>query len=75
MWRSITQWLGGMGVIVLVMAIIPGFGARAMNIASAETPGPTVSKLGARFSDTAKQLYFAYIILTFLEVIFTLWRA
>lgn len=72
MWRSITQWLGGMGVIVLVMAIIPGFGARAMNIASAETPGPTVSKLGARFSDTAKQLYFAYIILTFLEVIFLL---
>ena len=72
MWRSITQWLGGMGVIVLVMAIIPRFGARAMNIASAETPGPTVSKLGARFSDTAKQLYFVYIILTFLEVIFLL---
>lgn len=70
MWRSATQWLGGMGVIVLVMAIIPGFGGKAMHIASAETPGPTVSKLGARFSDTAKQLYFAYIILTILEILF-----
>lgn len=72
MWRSTTQWLGGMGVIVLVMALIPGFGAKAMNIASAETPGPTVSKLGARFSDTAQRLYLAYIILTVLEIIFLL---
>lgn len=70
MWRSATQWLGGMGVIVLVMALIPGFGGKAMHIASAETPGPTVSKLGARFSDTAKRLYFAYIILTILEILF-----
>lgn len=72
MWRSTTQWLGGMGVIVLVMALIPGFGAKAMNIASAETPGPTVSKLGARFSDTAQRLYLAYIALTALEIIFLL---
>lgn len=68
-WRSMTQWLGGMGMIVLVMAILPSLGVKAQNIASAETPGPTVTKLTSRFSGTAQKLYKAYIILTVLQVI------
>lgn len=64
MWRSFTQWLGGMGIIVLFVALLPGFGIKARNIASAETPGPTVTKLTSRFSGTAQRLYIAYIILT-----------
>lgn len=72
MWRSTTQWLGGMGIIVLVVAILPGFGVRAMNIAGAETPGPTVSKLSARFYGTAQRLYIAYIIITAAQIIMML---
>ena len=64
MWRSFTQWLGGMGIIVLFVALLPSFGIQARNIASAETPGPTVTKLSSRFSGTAQRLYIAYIILT-----------
>lgn len=68
-WRAMTQWLGGMGMIVLVMAILPSLGVKAQNIASAETPGPTVTKLTSRFSGTAQKLYKAYIILTVLQVV------
>ena len=64
MWRSFTQWLGGMGIIVLFVALLPRFGIKAQNIASAETPGPTVTKLSSRFSGTAQRLYVAYIVLT-----------
>ncbi len=70
MWRSFTQWLGGMGIIVLFMAVMPRFGVKALNIASAETPGPTVTKLTSRFSGTAQRLYIAYIVLTVALVIF-----
>lgn len=64
LWRSLTQWLGGMGIIVLFVALLPRFGIKARNIASAETPGPTVTKLTSRFTGTARRLYIAYIILT-----------
>ena len=64
MWRSFTQWLGGMGIIVLFMALLPSFGIQARNIAQAETPGPMVTKLTSRFSGTAQRLYVVYIILT-----------
>ena len=64
LWRSLTQWLGGMGIIVLFVALLPRFGIKARNIASAETPGPTVTKLTSRFTGTAQMLYIAYIILT-----------
>lgn len=64
MWRSLTQWLGGMGIIVLFMALMPRFGIKARNIASAETPGPTVTKLTSRFSGTAQRLYVLYLIFT-----------
>lgn len=72
MWRSLTQWLGGMGIIVLFVALLPRFGIKARNIASAETPGPTVTKLTSRFTGTAQRLYVAYIILTAALVLFLL---
>ena len=64
MWRSLSQWLGGMGIIVLFVALLPKFGIKARNIASAETPGPTVTKLSTTFTGTAQRLYIAYLILT-----------
>ena len=70
LWRSLTQWLGGMGIIVLFVALLPHFGIKARNIASAETPGPTVTKLTSRFTGTAQRLYIAYIILTAALVMF-----
>lgn len=70
LWRSLTQWLGGMGIIVLFVALLPRFGIKARNIAKAETPGPTVTKLTSRFEGTARRLYIAYIILTVALCIF-----
>lgn len=69
MWRSLTQWLGGMGIIVLFVALLPSFGIKARNIAAAETPGPTVTKLSTTFSGTAQRLYIAYLLLTVAMVI------
>lgn len=63
-WRSFTHWIGGMGVIVFVMAIIPNITDRSMNIMKAEVPGPTVGKLVPKARDTAKILYLIYIALT-----------
>lgn len=71
-WRSETQWLGGMGIIVLMVALVPNLGVKAQNVASAETPGPTVTKLTSRFSDTARSLYIAYVILTIILIILLL---
>lgn len=64
MWRSLSQWLGGMGIIVLFVAFLPKLGIKARNIAAAETPGPTVTKLSTTFAGTAQRLYIAYLILT-----------
>ena len=69
MWRSLSQWLGGMGIIVLFVALLPRFGIKARNIAAAETPGPTVTKLSSSFTGTAQRLYIAYIILTATETV------
>lgn len=71
-WRSLTQWLGGMGIMVLFVALLPNFGIKAQNIAGAETPGPTMTKVASRFSETAKLLYIAYLILTGVLVILLL---
>ena len=62
-WRSLTQWLGGMGIMVLSLAILPLFGA-GMQIYSAEAPGPTHDKLRPRIADTARRLWIIYLILT-----------
>ena len=68
-WRSFTHWIGGMGVIVLVMAVLAGASERSMHMLRAEMPGPTVDKIVPRARSTAKILYLIYIVLTFLEII------
>jgi trk system potassium uptake protein TrkH len=59
-WRSFTHWIGGMGVLVLVTAVVPNIADRSLNILKAEMPGPTVGKLVPRSRDTAKILYIIY---------------
>jgi len=66
MWRSFSIWIGGMGVLVFIMAVLPLGGGQSMHIMRAESPGPEVSKLVPRMSKTARLLYTIYIALTFL---------
>ena len=63
-WRSFTHWIGGMGVLVLIMAIVPSVSGRNMHILRAEMPGPVIGKLMPRIRDTAKILYIIYLVLT-----------
>ncbi|MBQ4155672.1 MAG: TrkH family potassium uptake protein [Clostridia bacterium] len=67
-WRSFTHWIGGMGVLVFVMAIIPA-SDRSIHLLRAEVPGPIVGKLVPKIKDTAKILYLIYIAMTILEII------
>ncbi len=71
-WRSFTHWIGGMGVLVFVMAIIPDVSDRSIHLIRAEMPGPNVGKLVPRAKDTAKILYLIYIVITAMEVVFLL---
>lgn len=71
-WRSFTHWLGGMGVLVFIMAILPQDTGRNIHIMRAEMPGPIVGKLVPKISDTAKILYLIYIGITLVEVVFLL---
>lgn len=68
-WRSLTQWLGGMGILVLFVAILPQFGVAGRKIFFAEAPGPTEEKLTPRITHTAKALWLIYILLTCLEIV------
>ncbi|NLD45924.1 MAG: TrkH family potassium uptake protein [Clostridiaceae bacterium] len=63
-WRSLTQWLGGMGIIALFIAIIAGMGAQANRLFKAEVPGPFMDKLSPRISDTARKLWLSYVVIT-----------
>ena len=74
LWRSMTHWFGGMGIIVLSLAILPFLGIGGMSIFEAEVPGPTAEKLTPRIQDTAKILWFVYFILTFILLV-CLWLA
>ncbi len=69
-WRSFTHWIGGMGVLVFIMAFMPQICDRSIHIMRAEVPGPIVGKLVPRLSTTAKILYLIYMGLTVLEAIF-----
>ena len=71
-WRSFTHWIGGMGVLIFIMAIIPNIADRSIHIVRAEMPGPVVGKLVPRVKDTAKILYIIYIAMTLLEIAFLL---
>lgn len=66
-WRSFSHWIGGMGVFVFIMAILPMMGGSTMNLMKAESPGPSVSKLVPHVKDTAKILYSIYIAITICE--------
>ena len=68
-WRSFTHFIGGMGFLVFVMAIIPNITDRSIHILKAEVPGPAVGKLVPRIKDTAKILYLIYIFITLTEII------
>lgn len=68
-WRSMTHWIGGMGIIVLAVAILPLLGIGGIQLFSAEAPGPNNDKLHPRITDTAKRLWLIYVSLTFIESI------
>ena len=68
-WRSFTHWMGGMGILVLMVAIIPNLSGRTIHVLRAEMPGPTMGKLVPKLRDTAKILYYIYFVLTLLEFI------
>ena len=68
-WRSFAHWVGGMGVLVFAMAVLPMTDGRAMHLMRAEVPGPTVGKISSKLSDSAKILYAIYFAMTLIEVI------
>lgn len=69
LWRSLMCWLGGMGIIILSLAILPFFGIGGMQLYAAEIPGPQKSKLHPRIAQTAKLLWGIYALLTLLEIV------
>lgn len=69
MWRSFTHWVGGMGVLVFIMAFLPLSGGQNMHIMRAESPGPSVSKLVPRVKNTAIILYVIYFVITLIMFI------
>ena len=71
-WRSMTHWIGGLGVLLFILAVLPLANNNAMHIMRAEVPGPTVGKIVPRARDTARILYLIYFALTVIETIFLL---
>lgn len=71
-WRSLTHWIGGMGIIVLSIAILPFLGVGGMQLFKAEVPGPTADKLTPRITETAKILWGVYALLSAAEVLLLL---
>ena len=71
-WRSFTHWIGGMGVLVFILAVMPLSSGSNINLMRAESPGPSVGKLVPKIRYTARLLYIIYIILTLIEMVFLL---
>ena len=71
-WRSFTHWIGGMGVLVFILSLLPLTGGYHMNLMKAESPGPSVSKLAPKVQSTAKILYTIYIAMTLIQIVFLL---
>ncbi len=69
LWRSLTQWIGGMGIIVLSVAILPLLGLGAVQLARAESPGPSPDRLTPRFRETAKRLWLVYVVFTVAQTV------
>jgi len=68
-WRALTQWMGGMGVLVMVLALLPTIGEGSVNLMKAESPGPISTKLRPKTKDTARLLYIMYLCLTGAETL------
>lgn len=68
-WRSFTHWVGGMGILVLTIAILPSLGVGSMQVMKAESPGPVVGKIVPKLGHTAKILYSIYLGITLIEVV------
>lgn len=68
-WRSFTHWIGGMGILIFAIAIMPSLGISGQNIAVSEAPGPSLDKTSPKMSDTAKALYTIYLLFTIIETI------
>lgn len=69
-WRSFSHWIGGMGILVFTVAILPAFGVGSFQIFKAESPGPTADRIVPRIKDTAKILYTVYFIVTIIQIVF-----
>lgn len=66
-WRSFTHWLGGMGILALIISILPALGIGGQRIAQAETPGSTTNRMAAKMSDTGRILYLTYLSLSMIQ--------
>jgi trk system potassium uptake protein TrkH len=71
-WRSFTHWIGGMGVLVFILAVVPLSGGSNINILKAESPGPSVGKIVPKMRKTARLLYIIYFAMTVIEIVFLL---
>lgn len=69
LWKAVSHWLGGMGILVFVISILPALGINGQTIVRAETPGPVLEKMTVRISDSAKILYVTYFSFTIMELI------
>jgi len=69
LWRQLTQWLGGMGIVVLAVAILPELSVGGAQLMDAEAPGPSIEKLTPRIAETARALWLAYAGITLLEIV------
>ena len=72
LWRSFSHWLGGMGILVFMLAIVKMEGGQGIHLLRAESPGPTVGKMVPRMVDSSKILYTIYFALTLVQVVFYL---
>lgn len=68
-WRSFTHWIGGMGILVFTLALLPALGIGGFQIFKAESPGPIAGKIAPRIKDTAKILYVTYITITMIQIV------
>jgi len=68
-WRSFTHWIGGMGILVFTVAILPALGVGSFQIFKAESPGPVAERIVPRIKDTAKILYIIYLVITIIEIV------
>lgn len=68
-WRSFTHWIGGMGILIFAIALMPSLGISGQNLAVSEAPGPSLDKITPKMTDTAKILYITYLLFTILETV------